>query len=189
MGKATVSGRSKTNTFVYMRIGAKHMLEQALRSDEGQLYNIISCLTYSAFTLEAYFNHLGKMRNPNWDKIERKYPKLKKYKLFCHECNVSFDFEKPPYSTMIELFSFRDCMAHGKSTVDYVAKEIDFNSELPNQFSTGPSWREYATIANAEKGVRDVDAIIFELHTAAGYTDNLFNNPGGGVYGVQRHET
>jgi hypothetical protein len=83
MGKATVSGRSKTNTFAYMHIGAKQMLEQATQSEIGQLYNIISCLTFSAFTLEAYFNHFGKLRDENWDGIERKSSKLKKYKQFC----------------------------------------------------------------------------------------------------------
>jgi hypothetical protein len=53
MSKATVSGQQTTNTFAYMFVGAKAMLEQAERDPNGQLYNLVSCLIYCAFTVEA----------------------------------------------------------------------------------------------------------------------------------------
>lgn len=189
MGKATVSGRSKTNTFAYMRIGAKQMLEQATQTEIGQLYNIISCLTFSAFMLEAYLNHFGKLRDENWNEIERNYSKLRKYEHFCQECGLKYDLNKRPYSTMIELFTFRDCMAHGKSSIDYIKKEIEFDSEMPNRFTVGPEWKEYATLENAEKAIQDIEAIILELHAAGNFTGNVFNDLGGGIFGVHRHET
>jgi len=189
MGKTTVSGRCKTNTFAYMRIGAKQMLEQATQSEIGQLYNIISCLTFSAFTLEAYFNHFGKLRDKNWEEIERKYSKLQKYKQFCQLCGLKYNLKERPYSTMIELFSFRDCMAHGKSSIDYVKKEIEFDSEKPTRFTVGPDWKEYATLENAEKAIQDVETMILELHAAGKFSGNVLNDLGGGIFGVHRHET
>ncbi|WP_351009971.1 hypothetical protein [Shewanella sp. S1-58-MNA-CIBAN-0166] len=181
---ATVSGAATTNTFAYMFIGAKHMLEQAEESEIGQLYNIVSCLTYCAFTLEAYFNHFGKLQNDDWDNIERNYSKLKKYKKFCKDLDLSIDFKKPPYSSLIEIFSYRDQMAHGKSTIEFVTKEVELEIEKPNEFRAGAGWQEYATIDNAKKALEHTSQIISELHIAAGYGDKPFNKLGSGLFGV-----
>lgn len=42
--RARVRGRQTTITFVYTHIGAKHMLELAERTSEGQLYTLTSAL-------------------------------------------------------------------------------------------------------------------------------------------------
>jgi hypothetical protein len=142
-------------------------------------------LTFSAFTLEAFFNHFGKLKNPEWDIVERKYPKFKKYKLFCSENNVEYDFNIRPYSTIIELFKFRDTMAHGKSTKEYVNKPIKLDPIHPNRLSAGAGWMEYATFENAYKAIEDVEKIVKELHIAGGFHGNPFANLGGGFFGVQ----
>ena len=185
MKGTVVRGQTTTNKFAYIHIGAKHMLNQAEDSDEGQLYNLIGCLTFSAFTLEAYFNHFGKLKNPDWNKIERDYSKRKKYEHFCSECDVTYDFKVRPYSTILELFNFRDTMAHGKSTEDSIEKLVKVNPQHPNRFNVGPEWMEYATLENAHKAITDVEKIIKELHRAGGYEDNPFNNLGGGIFGIQ----
>lgn len=77
--RATVKGEFETIAFAYMNIGATHMLELAESSDEGQLYNLVSSITFSVFTLEAYFNHLGANLHDDWLTKERKLSKLKKY--------------------------------------------------------------------------------------------------------------
>ena len=83
MSNATVSGRQTTNTFAYMFVGAKAMLNQAERDQNGQLYNLVSCLIYCAFTIEAYLNHLGQLKHNDWDRKERSLSKLKKFKTLC----------------------------------------------------------------------------------------------------------
>ena len=185
MINAIVRGSSETNSFAYIHIGAKHMLKQAEESSVGQLYNLVACLTFSAFTLEAYFNHFGKLKNPEWDEIERKYPKLEKYIRFCKESNLNVDFDNRPYSTIKELFTFRDTMAHGKSTVESITKKVQIDPQHPNRFNAGPEWMEYATIENANKAINDVELIITELHSGGGYSENPFSNLGGGMFGVQ----
>ncbi len=187
MNDAVVRGRVTTNSFGYIHIGAKHMLSQAEQTENGQLYNLVGCLTFSAFTLEAFFNHFGKLKNPEWDKIERKYSKLKKYKLFCDECDIKYNFDIRPYSTIIALFKFRDTMAHGKSTTESIEKTVKVDPAHPNRFSAGSGWMEYATFENAYKTISDVEQIIIELHTAGGFQGNPFANLGGGFFGIQRN--
>ena len=185
MAKSIIKGRKKTNTFAYMFIGAKHFLEGAQEDENGQLYNIISCLIFSAFTLEAYFNHLGSLRNKEWDKIERKFPKAKKYTMFAEALSVKVDFNRRPYSSIMELFQFRDTMAHGKSTADDVCKEMELPIKPPFKFDIGPDWKQYATLGNAKKCIEDVALIIKELHQKAGYRGDPFNDLGSGLYAQQ----
>ena len=92
-----VRGSAETVSFAYMNIGASHMLDLAEKTDEGQLYNLISCITFCAFTLEAYFNHLGAIKYDDWLKEERRLSKIKKYKKFCKDLNISCDFNVRPY--------------------------------------------------------------------------------------------
>jgi len=187
MSKAIVSGRQTTNTFAYMFVGAKAMLEQAERDPNGQLYNLVSCLIYCAFTVEAYLNHLGQLKHDDWDKIERSLPKLKKYKKFCADTGVKPDFSQRPYSTLIELFAFRDKMAHGKTTTEHVEKEVNL-PDTSTRFTTENEWQEFSSLENARRAIKDTEDLVKELHTNSGHSDNPFNYLGGGMFGIQRYD-
>lgn len=171
-----------------MHRGAKHMLDLAERSEEGQLYFLVASLVFSAFTLEAYLNHLGKLRNSEWDKIERKYSKFEKYKMFSAAAGLKVDFAARTYCSLEALFEFRDRMAHGKSTTEDVAVEIEISaidSHLP-QFNAETDWQAFATIERAREAIKDVEALVKELHASSGYTGNPFTKLGGGIYGVSQ---
>ena len=189
MAKSRVTGKKTTNTFAYMRIGAKHMLKLAEDSQEGQMYTLVACLIYCAFTLEAYLNHLGKLRNKEWNEIERKFPKLEKYKLFIAAANVKADFTVRPYRTLKELFEFRDCMAHGKSTTEPISILIDTYEDRLPQVISNKDWQAFATLDTARQAIKDVEALINELHSSSGYPGNPFNNLGGAIYGVTQERT
>ena len=177
MGKIDVSATTTTNTFGYLHIGAKFLLSEATKSEEGQFYNLMSCLVLSAFTLEAYLNHFGQSRNAEWNEIERKYPKLKKYEMFCKKCGIKYNFQKRPYSTMRELFKYRDSMAHGKTTTDYIKKTLPLKNAQQNELTAEPEWKEYVSIQNAQKAISDVENIVHELHSAGGLNgSNPFND-------------
>ena len=178
MSNLSASGTVTTNTFTYMYAGAKFMLKQAENNDEGQLYNLISSLVYCAFTLEAYFNHLGKLRDSNWDKIERKYPKLKKYDKFCKELNLNVDANERPYVSMKNVFEFRDSMAHGKTTNEFIVGKAQVQS-MPYNFSLpATNWKTFVKMNNTKRCLHDVKEIVLELHKAAGLSGNPFISSG-----------
>ena len=183
--KTVVRGQFETIAFAYMNIGATHMLELAESSDDGQLYNLISSITFSAFTLEAYFNHLGSHLHGDWLEKERKLPKLKKYKYFCKDLKIDIDFNKRPYSTITKIFSFRDTMAHGKTTSDEINKEIAIEIGNPTNFSVGAPWLDFSTIENAKMVLNDMQQVIKELHLAAGFEGDPFSSSGSGLLTMQ----
>lgn len=185
MAKAQVRGRKNTVTFAYMHKGAKYMLELAENTRDGRLYTTVAALVFSAFTLEAYLNHLGKLKNKEWGEIERKYSKFEKYKIFACASGINFDnFRLRPYCTLKELFEFRDRMAHGKTTIENIDLSIDMVDDLLPQLNSESDWRSFATLEKAQIAIRDVEALVKELHLANGYSGNPFSKLGGGVYGI-----
>lgn len=166
------------------------MLALAENTQEGQLYTTVAALVFSAFTLEAYLNHLGKLKNKEWDVIERKFSKLEKYKSFSSEVGIDFDnFRARPYCTLKKLFEFRDCMAHGKTTTEDVDISVNMVGDVLPQLNSESGWQEFATLENVQISINDVEVIIKELHLAHGYSGDPFGKLGGGVYGVTREFT
>ena len=85
---------------------------------------------------------------------------------------------------MKELFEFRDRMAHGKTTTEPVSAYLEeYEDRLPQSLSEN-GWQAFAKIETARRVIKDVEALIKELHLSSGYTGNPFNDLGGGVYGV-----
>lgn len=181
-------GRSTTKTFVYMWIGARHMLDLAKQSQDGQLYTCVSALVLSAFMLEAYFNHLGRLQHENWDDIERKYPKLKKFKMFARNAKLKVDMSKRPYSSLVRLFAFRDTLAHGKTVTEQIDLEIEVKGSLAKSLPRS-KWQEFASIETTEELFKDAVALVCVLHKATGHRGNPFGSGGGGIYTLSPSET
>ena len=179
-----IGGKNTTITFAYMHNGAKFMLKIAEESEEGQLYTLVASLIFSAFTLEAYLNHLGKLRNKEWNEIERRHSKLEKYKLFAEAAQIKFDFSVRPYRTLKELFSFRDRMAHGRTTEEVISTCIDMHEKRLPQIHEKNDWQVFATLETARQSIKDVELLIEELHSMSGHFGNPFNKLGSAIYGV-----
>lgn len=185
MKELQVHGEQTTVTFAYMYKGAKYMLSLAEKSEEGQLYTTVSSIIYCAFTLEAYLNHLGKLRNKEWDEIERKYSKYDKYRVFASAAGIDFDnFRSRPYITLKNLFEFRDRMAHGRTTIENINLSLFMEGSVLPFINPEGSWKEFATIENARIAVEDVKALVSKLHSSCGFSGNPFSELGSGVYGV-----
>jgi hypothetical protein len=129
-------------------------------------------LILSAFTFEAYLNHLGANKVEFWDEIESISTK-KKYSVLCKLFNITPDNSRRPYQTLKELFKFRNFMAHGRTELKEVAKEINPEDEL-NIRPPKAEWEEYCTLENAKRAKEDVDKIIIELNKSAGLGDFPF---------------
>lgn len=180
-----IRGKATTKTFVYMWIGARHMLSLAKASPDGQLYTCVSALVLSAFMIEAYLNHLGRLKRSDWDSIERKYPKTRKFLMFANEAQLTVSLNERPYQSLATLFAYRDSMAHGRTVTEEVDAEVQSGLSISASIP-GAEWQEFATVETAEQLLTDAEAIIRELHKASGFADDPFGSGGGGLYGCWR---
>lgn len=118
------------------------MLELATQSEDVQLYTCTAALFFSAFMLEAYFNHIGQERHgEKWEAMEKSKAwrsKYSKFKNFAAEAGWTVDEEltTPQYCSVREIFEFRDALAHGRKT------KVRLQSRCPGRTgTTSPRWR------------------------------------------------
>ena len=163
------------------------MLSLAKESQDGQLYTCLSCMVLSAFMLEAYFNHLGQLKHANWESIERKLSKAKKFANLATAAGLAPAMNDRPYSSLVRVFAFRDAMAHARTMKDEIDIEVQLSDSLAKSLP-GPEWQELITIENAEQILEDAVSIVRELHKAAGYGDDPFGTSGSGIYVASRGE-
>jgi len=169
---AIYEGEREVRTFADLNHGADVLLTIAKEQPKGSYYTIMGSLLLSAFTFEAYLNHLGAKLFSYWENLES-LPVMDKYAVISQHLKVKPDFGRRPYQSTRNLFRFRNAIAHGKSVILREKKEVSSATE-PSDHTPKTQWEEYATLENAERIRGDVSAIVKELHIAAGLGDYPF---------------
>ena len=168
--KAKVSKERQVNTYVYLWHASHVMLEKARSDQKGSIHDVMASLTFTAFTMEAYLNHVGSHIFKCWDDLERLSP-LSKLNLIAEKLEIKNDEGTRPYQTVSEVFKFRNRLAHGKSMLLKSGNEIRFVDETFDRHmdeSLKTEWESYCTQDNANRALVDIEAIIREFHERAG---------------------
>ena len=156
----------EVRTFVDLNHAADVLLKTAREVKRGSYYTLMSSLLMTAFTFEAYMNHLGQLKLPFWENIDS-IRVLDKYSVLCKQFAMTPNMGVRPYQTLNSLFRFRNAIAHGKSELLEKQAVVPIDAE-PHEHSPRTKWEEYVTEDNADRARQDVSKIIAELHEAAG---------------------
>lgn len=175
--KSKVKRERIFNTYAILADVALFHQDQGATKPEGSSYQFMTSLIFSAFTLEAYLNHVGMQLFKCWSYIERKLSPEQKLHLIAEKLEIEVDKGKRPFQTIIELMHYRNALAHGKpetlSEEDIVqekkAREILFNP-------LEPKWQEKCDHKNAKRAIEDVDEVLHLIHESAGLNDILFDS-------------
>jgi hypothetical protein len=102
-------------TVGYLRQVSWHTLNTAKENEKGSYLNLMASTVFSAFTIEAYLNHLGEEIIPFWSIIERNLSPYKKLEVIAMQLRKNIDFGRRPFSSFKSIFQFRDFLAHGRT--------------------------------------------------------------------------
>jgi hypothetical protein len=166
--KARVTKERKVHTYSVLWRGSSFVLKKGLREDEGSQWQFLSSVMLTAFTFEAYLNHAGEKIFPYWKHLER-LPLLEKFSLLCEELKVNFTKGKRPYSTISELFNFRNSIAHGNSKLISKSYLRDINDSLDHHLGERLllDWeKQIKTDEFAKRARADVEEVLKKLHVA-----------------------
>jgi len=114
--KARVSKTRTVHTYAELWHGSRVLLERAEAEAKGSFWVRMSSLLLTAFTLEAYLNHIGPKLFTSWTTLEV-LPPLGKLDVVCEKLNLSFPAKQRPRQTIDELFRFRNLLTHGKTVI------------------------------------------------------------------------
>lgn len=157
-----ITGSGEVYTFAYLHTAAKHFLQIADQTKEGQLYFLMSSMIYCAFTLEALVQHIGELKlGEEWKNYE--YNCFKdKLKFLNKKFNWDIDLGNRPFQTSTSIFSYRNDIVHGKTELN-IAPTIKPEKKLPVDFDA--EWMEFTNLESAKTFIEDTDKMVFELIT------------------------
>jgi len=175
--KFKISKERELNTYAEMWRVSYWTMHQAEKEVRGSYFQLMASLVFTAFTLEAYSNHLGKLIFTCWDNLERPFSPQTKMNLIAEKFKIVTDYNKRPFQTAKKLLKFRNDVAHGKSALLKVENEIITSSDDIEKQMDKPleaEWEKYCTLKNAKQAREDIEKIIKQFHKSSKTKESLF---------------
>ncbi len=193
MKKLRVQKTAKKNIHIHNDISntAHHLKarieEMEAKGDrQGIALDITACLVMLAFTFESRLNFIAEQTVEDFK--ERRWFD-KKVEIVLKALGLEPDFSVRPYSSIKELKSFRDTIAHGKPVTIEVDETVDFQPGTNyDDFDLRGDWEAFLTIDFMRQCSDDIDRIWsewvavaeIELHqtlTSGEYSISLIEDP------------
>lgn len=183
----TLYGKRVTNAAATNFMAASNLLRLAYSVEEGSFYWSLASIVFTAFTYEAFLNLIGQkvLSTAEWKKVDRASWK-EKHRLLFKKLELKSDFSSEPESTLVELFEFRNRIAHGREEeVQIDGVSIADIRPLALQEATSTEWEKRCTPEYATAALEHVRALGVMVCTAARepiYGPNPFGSPSRGFY-------
>lgn len=159
------------HTYSELWHASKCVLDAGLTQPIGSTWQFLSSLMLTAFTFEAYLNHVGPRTIECWGQLDR-LPPWAKFQLLCERLNVNFE-KGPgarPLQTIAQLLDFRNTIAHGRSVEIRNAPEVRLaDDQLDSYLGRVPltPWEKLISNADfASRARQDLEAALTRLHEA-----------------------
>jgi hypothetical protein len=170
-----VKASTTTKTYVYCHIAAHNALKHAKGLPTGSLYFYMMAATFSAFTVEAFLNHLGERRVPRWAALERRLGPKEKLILLQQALHLSVDESRRPFQTLSDMLRVRNALAHGRTLETLSDVPVASADRWPE-----PDWKMLCRPASVGRMVEDADRMVQHLNAQAGIKRDPFGSLGGG---------
>ena len=164
--KVEVAKRREVKTYAEMWHTSHCLLEKGTESQKASFHQFMASLVFTAFTMEAYLNHIGPKVFNCWNDLERLAPR-EKLNVIAERLQVDVSYSRRPWQVMKQLFGFRNDIAHGKSAI---VKTCDVMPSDKSDEQRGvlvrTDWEKYCTRENAQRAREDVEMIVRTLYEA-----------------------
>jgi len=158
---------------------AANVLLKISENDEigAKKYCLLSSLTFRAFSLESFLNHIGALTIGYWSEVEKGLNPKTKIIMISEKLGVDVDWGKAPWQVVAKLTSFRNKVAHGKTELLEEARgvtELGGFEEVLHQWLLS-EWEE-AVLTEDHGQIAEHTYTIFEiLHKASGDEEPLLS--------------
>ena len=156
-------------TYAELWHGSHSLLTDSKTREEGSKWTAMASLTLTAFSFEAYLNHLGDRMFRNWTEMESSSA-LDKLSAICKKLKVRVPMDMRPGQTVKSLIKFRNALAHGK-TQRLVAKPKLVSPDYASRWSRGDrpltEWERLCEPRYAGRARDDIAKVIAILHEAS----------------------
>jgi hypothetical protein len=163
-------------TFAYLRNASHMFFNLGKTTTHGRAHMFLAPMLLSAFSMEAYLNHLGSETIPYWATLERKLGPGEKLEILTKHLMSSIDATKRPFHTFPLLFRFRNALVHGR-TEHLTADSTQFLSEDAIPRLPEAKWEKMISQRMAERFLADTKGMIQILQANARLEPGLLFTP------------
>jgi hypothetical protein len=178
--KVVIAKERTIHTYAELWHAADCVLRAGQENPKGSTWQFLSALILTAFSFEAYLNHVGSKTLSNWGDHDWQSP-LEKLKLLVEILGLQFETGpgERPRQTLSRLFIFRNAIAHGR-TAELAYKPVKRDVDKYQAEFYAPLLADWEKlIQNAEFAVRareDVEAVMRVVQSGRkDSADNLFS--------------
>ena len=177
--KIIVEKQRTVHTYAELWHASECVLSVGIQNPIGSSWQFLSSIVLTAFTFEAYLNHVGAATFECWDDLDKLSP-WSKLELLCERFTVAFPQVKGarPLQTVANVLDFRNTIAHGKSEELKVKPVHRTTENYHAAYMERPLALWESLIQTEEFAIRareDVEVVLQALHDARpGEKEGLF---------------
>lgn len=134
-------------------------LKLGIENPKGSYHQFLGSIVFTAFSLEAFLNHVGEALFNSWPELEKLTPKGK-VNLITEKLGIKVDYGSMPWQVIPEIFGIRNRIAHGRNELlrDERMLTVDTYDEKMGEILRS-KWQGYATQKIAERAREKVEEI------------------------------
>ncbi len=181
--KIIIKKERQVNTYSHMWHTALVLHRTSGTAGNDSIHLNRASLIFLAFSMEAFLNHIGHLSSEPFDSFERLKIK-EKVSVLSRSIGFKTNFGRRPWQILKPLFSYRNDIAHGKTTLPPI--------EIKKEFYLGPNdsfkkiepklhkiemqtpWEKFCNEKNVDRVISDLRQIFEIISKAAGIEDDLF---------------
>jgi len=133
---------SQTHTmlpFLYLKECAQFHLRESENNEQNAFHTSMSCIIFSAFTLDAFLNYIGSCVFDFWEELERHLTSVNKLNVICSQLSISEDFSQRPFQSFEKAINLKHSLNQG--TIESYSR----TASTPHAASapTGEEWKDW----------------------------------------------
>jgi hypothetical protein len=157
---------SQTHTmlpFLYLKECAQFHLRESESNAQNTFHTSMSCIIFSAFTLEAFLNYIGSCVFDFWEELERHLTSVNKLNVICSQLGISEDFSQRPFQSFEKAINLKHSLNQG--TIESYSRTVSTTNSA--SAPTGEEWKEWCNPGEARRiyddSVRIMDLLSREV--------------------------
>jgi hypothetical protein len=165
--KVSIVTEREVITYSQMWHTSECLFQRGQEQEAGSFHQFMASLVFTAFTLEAYLNHVGSRLFRCWDDLEH-LGHDEKLNLIAEHLGVTINRGIRPWQDLKKLFGFRNSIAHGKSKAfKPPVRVVSLEEHEADVSMVRTEWELFCTQEAAKSARADVEKVVFTLYEAA----------------------
>lgn len=151
---------------------SRTFLKLGIENPKGSYHQFLGSIVFTAFSLEAFLNHVGESLFASWPELEMLSAKGK-VDLITEKLGIKVDYGSMPWQIIPEIIGVRNKIAHGRNELlrDERMLAVDKYDKKMGEILLA-EWQSYATRQKAEQAREKVEELCKAIWSKTSFKEH-----------------